>query len=285
MYVWIWTLLGPWEALAYNVNASGRQFMLGEHLLIAPVTTPLSCGSGPTQANPNLSNCSTGAATTSLWLPGATDQWLPAFNNSPPIPSTQAGVVHVASTLGQVPVYAKRGSVLPTLPYASAIKHGSASRAFDPLTWVIYGPEASGGAGNGIEDDGLTTDTASVTLAMHYFVAGNCINMTATATGQYFGAPSTRQYSLRVVKPELMCDTGQKFAAGTRWKTSVALTVFGTHGKALEQLPDCDSAIRTGTGESSQSGWCADDRSGDLFVLLPRVLASEPVSASFCGVC
>ena len=257
--------------------------MLGEYLLVAPVTTPLSCGSGPTQANQNLSNCSTGSATTALWLPGASDQWLPAFNNSPPLPSTQgAGIVHVSSTLGQVPVYAKRGAVLPTLPYASGIKHGSASRAFDPLTWVVYGPEASGGAGHGIEDDGLTTDTASVTLEMHYVVAGDCVNMTATATGDYFGAPSTRRYSLRVVQPDLACGAGKQIADSTRWQAR--LTVFGARSIALHQLQDCASAIRT--GESlSQSGWCADEESGELFVLMPRVLASEEVSASVCGLC
>ena len=72
------------------------------------------------------------------------------------------------SGLGDVPAYAREGAVLPMLPYSAAIKHGSASRAFDPLTFVVYAPRASGGGAAVFEDDGLSTDAAHVEIAMAY---------------------------------------------------------------------------------------------------------------------
>ena len=266
----------PWEAQSYDVDITGRQFMLGESVLVAPVTTPLSCGNGPTQADQNSTNCSTGTATTSLWLPSASANWLPAFNNSPPLPLMGAGaVVNVSSSLGDVPVYVERGTVLPTLPYAAAIKHGSASRAFDPLTWLIYGPEASGGSGHAVEDDGMTTETSAVSLDMKYTVSGGCVNMTATAVGGYFGAPTTRQYSFKVVKPALFCEEVETQAA--------AAAVFDASGAVMQHLDDCARRIRGGT--TQEPGWCVEPGSGDLFVQLPRVGHVEAASASVCGLC
>ena len=278
----------PWEPSAYDTNASGRQFMLGESMLVAPVTSALSCGSGPTQASPKLPNCSSGVATTRLWLPDASENWLPAFNNSPALPhSAGAGVVNVSSNLSQVPVYVRRGAVLPTLPYATAIKHGSASRAFDPLTWVVYGPTSGGGSGYALEDDGLTTENETVRLHMHYTLTGEGrLNVTYGGTGTYFGAPATRRHSIMVVQPTSAC--GHDDDEESTLSANVGLVVLGANGSRLTQLADCANAIRSGLVKEQRgqpSGWCVDETNGNLFIVLPRLGATKIASASVYGLC
>jgi hypothetical protein len=270
-----------WEAAAYG-NQSKRQFMLGADVLVAPVTTPLSCGTGPTTANKTTPNCSTGTATTSLWLPPGT--WLPAFPNSPSLPKERPtdGVVTVLSGLGQVPVYVRRGAVVPMLPYATAVKHGSASRAFDPLTWAVYGPDRSLGGGRGelFEDDGLSVEAAHVNVTLAYHVnSSGCVEFRTQTTGSYFGAPTTRQFSLQVIRPTTAC-AGDAVARTSH--SAVGAAAFDGHGKRLPALSDCSSIARS---SARTEGWCTDPSTGDVWIHLRRAAADVSVEATYCAGC
>ena len=121
----------------------------------------------------------------------------------------------------------------------------------------------------------MTTETGAVSLDMSYTVSGGCVNMTAIATGAYFGAPPTRQYSLRVVQPALFCKEAKTQAP--------AAAAFDASGAAMRHLDDCARRIRGGAHEP---GWCVEAGSGDLFVQLPRVGGhAEAAGASVCGLC
>lgn len=205
----------PDDEAAYG-EASRHQFLVGDDLLVAPVYLPLA-GCAPIDHN-----CSAGASTQAVWFPPA-DGWVPAFPSSPNLTAGEAaaGLRNVTSTLAEVPVYARAGSVVPMLPYASAIAHGSAARPFTELQFVVYRPAAAPqqrGYVSVYEDDGMSNDYqaaqpfdrrgtgntsgggAFVNISMHWWLnSSGCIAFNVSAAGTYAGAPQQRQYSVHVV--------------------------------------------------------------------------------------
>jgi len=135
---------------AYD-DSTGRQYMLGSSLLIAPVAQSV-------------------AQTVSIWFPPQTE-WVdfPSFHNdgsSPPPEIRQGGTTLTlpVHSLDDVPVFVRRGSVLPMLPYKTAIKHGSASR---PLPGQYNNVRR-----NRHEDDSLTSwelDVDDPTLPLEFW--------------------------------------------------------------------------------------------------------------------
>ena len=107
---------------ALGMTPSTRQYMLGEALLIAPVTAPADCAS-PRGSVPLEGPC--GLTHMEVWLPPGT--WFELHTGKAlQGPTTLARSVHVLD----VPIYAKAGSVVPRLlvaPGASPI--GAAGRA------------------------------------------------------------------------------------------------------------------------------------------------------------
>jgi len=115
---------------------------------VSPASAPLSCG---------VFNCSAGTVDQRVWLPPG-EEWVefPSLHNDAPAGSSagsagSAPVVHsggqwlnATCTLDDVPVYAKRGALLPMRPYAAAVRHGSASAPFDALELWLFGAPAAG---------------------------------------------------------------------------------------------------------------------------------------------
>ena len=210
-----------------------------------------SCGKG---------NCSTGTATTTVWIPGqdgTSSEWLPAFPNSPSLASS-AGLggdqefATARSALGQIPVYARAGAMLPLLPQRLAIQLGSAARAFDALEWWVYRPRAGRGESAwAFEDDGFTQDSTStprggeaarfVNLTSSYSVdpTSRCVNLTSDVTGHYFGAPTRRSVSFRLLQPPC----GNKRQGN----------VFAEDGQVFPSRADCE----VGRESEETASWCS----------------------------
>lgn len=284
---WHW----PWDESAY-ANATRQQFMLGDNVLVSPVYQPLSCGP----------NCTSGTSTQAVWLPPDASDWLPAFADSPaavPTPAAGAGWANVSSTLAQVPVFVRAGTVVPMLRYDDAVAIGSASRAFDPLVWTVYSPgDAPGAQGTSLvyEDDGMSNDYldgAAVTLNMSWHVnSSGCVVYTVESSGTYSGAPTSRQYLLRVIAPKQDLP-----AAG-----NARVTVDGEPLPALPRREECSDGAAEGhwcaASTQRRSGWRARRADhpasilpgradsaglGELIVSLPRDSAHKSRLVEVCA--
>jgi hypothetical protein len=256
----------PMLADAYSgAYSSMLQYMMGDSILVSPVVAPL----GTSGASPAAD----------IWFPPGT-AWVPAFANSPsPTARNATGWSSVAAQLAEVPVYVCAGAILPMLPYATAISHGSASRAFDPLEWWVY-PSATATQGSAwvYEDDGLSNDYLSgpqVNLSIAYRTdsASNCTLFTLDADGSYAGAPDNgdRRMLVRLVAASNATGTGSQ---PTVWSDGGYHAYAGTCSNATVAAP--------GT-------WCTGDASVDrnaiasfVSIALRRGYASHAMEV--CGV-
>jgi hypothetical protein len=146
------------------------QYMLGDSLLVAPVTTP-------------------GLATTaSVWFPPGT--WTDIFTGAT---FDGPALRTVGATPDRMPVYARAGGILAQAPDAPNV----ASQPADALTLTVF-PHASGAAG--LYDDageGLAYRQGRFARTPLRYAEGAHPTLTiAAATGSYPGQPAARRYTV-----------------------------------------------------------------------------------------
>ncbi len=162
--------------------ANEQQYMLGDLMLVAPVTQP---GTGPDFV-----------ASQKVWFP-AGDVWYDYFTHE----KKQGGVTErVEKPLDQFPVYVKGGWVLPMQPYTPR-------PATEPLSTVVmrvYPPEAdvAGNVYTLYEDDGISNDYRQGSFAttdMVYSRTGVRSTVTVRPVqGTYASQPAKRAYELQL---------------------------------------------------------------------------------------
>jgi glycosyl hydrolase family 31/uncharacterized protein DUF5110/starch binding protein with CBM20 domain/alpha-galactosidase-like protein/Big-like domain-containing protein len=164
----------------------GTEYMLGDSLLVAPVTTP------------GLST------TTSVWFPPGT--WTDFFTGATVRgPATRT----VAATPDRMPVYVRAGGVVAQAPAAANV----ATQPRDRLTLTVY-PHASG-ATSVYDDagDSLGYRTGQFTRTPVRYDEGRHAALTiGAATGTYPGAPAARRYTVAfadVSRPHVVTASGR----------------------------------------------------------------------------
>ena len=125
----------PEEEDAYHVP---QQYMLGDHLIVAPVTSP---GAGPDRT-----------AGQEVWLPSG-DRWYDFFSGK----GYDGGqTIHAEADIDEIPLFVRGGILLPMQPYTPRM--GTAQT--DTLVCHVYpaGRETSSSTVVLYEDDGLTRE-------------------------------------------------------------------------------------------------------------------------------
>jgi hypothetical protein len=172
----------PEQGEAYKHDT---QYMLGDSLLVAPVTTP------------GLST------TTSVWFPPGT--WTDFFTGETfSGPATRT----VAATPDHMPVYARAGGIVAQAPAAANI----AAQPKDQLKLTVY-PHASGTTS--VYDDagdGLSYRAGQYTRTPVRYDEGGLSTLTVGPVGgTYPGAPATRRYTVTfadVSRPHVVTVSG-----------------------------------------------------------------------------
>lgn len=175
-----------WPALDAAYNAT-RQFMFGDNVLSAPISTVEWAGNGGSPTN---------ETSRGVWLPpGAWAAWdgYAVFAG----PTTVA--VHCA--FNATPLFVRGGALLPLATRDAA--GDSSGTASPPLAWVLF-PGGSSGApaeAHVWEDDGVSTADAagSATTAARATIMGAVTTLAIDATiGTYRGLPAARAHELQV---------------------------------------------------------------------------------------
>ncbi len=177
-----------------NAYAAQLQYMLGPDMIVAPVN--------------NLVDNSTGLAKVEVWFPDddTVDFWVSYDDPSTTYPSNGQWQT-LLYPINRVPVFVKAGAVIPLVPYPQAQVLGSASQNYQSLEYVVYPspPSATGTVTWVYEDDGLSNDylANSFTNTTVSFTVQNsgskCDLLVSTLTGSYYGMPSTRSYTVRLL--------------------------------------------------------------------------------------
>lgn len=145
------------------------QYMLGDDTWVAPVVKP--------------SNKTDGLARLNLWIPPGT--WVGAPGGEVVI-GADDGTTSLAwlADLNDIPMFARAGSIVPSIAVRSGATIGLAMKPYDELIWTIY--LASGGPISGIgtlyEDDGISTayhDRSSFTVTSASYNISNSIQYEA----------------------------------------------------------------------------------------------------------
>lgn len=155
------------EAYQYD-----REYMLGDQMLVAPITT-----AGNT-------------ASTRVWLPPGT--WTDFFTGQT---YTGPSVQTITDNLSQMPVFVKAGGIIPMQPYMDY----STQKSVDPLNLKVYtGADGSytlyedNGEGLGYQQGQYAQTTISYTQSQSTLQIG-------AAQGHYTGQLSQRGYSIDLI--------------------------------------------------------------------------------------
>lgn len=144
-----------------DINAKyDLQYMFGDDIMAVPVTKP--------------SNASDGLTVMSIWIPPG--NWV-GIDNGRVLRGNNDGSssVTINVDLDDIPLFAKAGSVIPTIPVRPGATIGLARKSFDEIIWTIYLASGSPISGSGVvyEDDGTTTayyvkDSFTITTASYH---------------------------------------------------------------------------------------------------------------------
>lgn len=137
------------------------QYMLGDDCWVAPVVQP--------------SNGTDGLARLHLWVPPG--KWV-GISGGEVLTGSDDGKTSIEwfADLNDIPIFARAGSVIPSVPVRPGATIGLAMKPYDELVWTIY--LANGGplTGSGMvyEDDGMSTaycerDSFTITTAVYNF--------------------------------------------------------------------------------------------------------------------
>jgi len=191
----------PLSSLQPEAYGTPGQYLLGDALIVAPPTAPVSNPPIP----PSGGGGGGGVVMVPVWVPppkegGVGSDWLD-FNdpNSPPVPA--GGWMNYSATIDCVPVLVRAGSVIPTLPRKYASVWGISAKNYDALVFSVYpGGEGVGGF-DVYEDDGASTD----------FLRGQvcvvCVCVCVCCVHHYIMSTEKNLFSLHFLSPPPLSNT------------------------------------------------------------------------------
>ncbi|CAB9499897.1 Neutral alpha-glucosidase C [Seminavis robusta] len=151
-----------YETAAPRPNNQTRfdpQYMFGDDMWVAPVVKP--------------GNHTDGIARLSLWVPPGT--WV-GVDGGKVLRGDEDGSssVDVLADLDEIPMFARAGSVIPTIPVRPGATIGLAMKQFNEIIWTVYLASDAPVSGSGMfyEDDGISTayherDSFTITTASY----------------------------------------------------------------------------------------------------------------------
>ncbi len=155
------------EAYAFD-----REYMLGDQMLVAPITTPGTTGS------------------TSVWFPPGS--WTDMFTHKTYTgPSTQT----ISDDLTKMPVFVKAGGILPSQP---AMDYAT-QKSVNPLTLDVF--TGADGSFTLYEDsgEGLDYQHNNYALTSISYSQNQATVQIGAAQGQYAQQPTQRQYAVNLI--------------------------------------------------------------------------------------
>ena len=200
----------PTEATAYGCDL---QYMHGDDLIVRPVVSALgatsrgsgsvgggddggSAGGGGSSSDTSTSSGGNNATAVavSVWLPPAVHGWMEWNSSSARSAANTAASVVVRAGLADLPLFARIGAAIPTLPLDSL----SVLRS-DAIVWTLVGggvDRVDQGKGSLYFDDGETTeyeDGVSATQSLRWTWQDGVLAVTAAAAAGRFAVPPTMQ--------------------------------------------------------------------------------------------
>jgi len=294
------------EALLGQTPSTG-QFLFGDALLVAPVTSGGAC-SASSEAVREVTVSSAGGLAAppdypcglsriDIWIPPGT--WFGLHTGE--VLSGPRTLSSVGVHLLDVPVFAKAGSVVARRPLpadGSSSTVGLAGQPYGELEWTLHPPASSAAppttgaattsSGYVYEDDGETFDYLqgmSATTTLSYTLAADAseinVSIAVNATGGY-KLPTTRSHTVRL--PNMLPPTSVVFnsstplrwsryggaGAGTWWYDGPELTVVINLPTAAAVLP---------LSVSAQFGTSASASNAELSGLKAKVSAARRAKA------
>ena len=151
-------LEGAYETAGFHPNPNAvyeSQYMLGNDFWVSPVVKP--------------SNTTDGLAQIQLWVPPGI--WI-GVSGGQVLTGTDDGMTSLKwlADVNDIPMFARAGSIIPSVPVRPGATVGLAMKSYDELVWTIYLAKGGPRTGSGVvyEDDGDSTayyDRDSFTIA------------------------------------------------------------------------------------------------------------------------
>ena len=158
-----------WPELAGSYDTAGprpnpdavyqSQYMLGNDCWVAPVV--------------QASNLTDGLVRLNLWVPPG--KWVGMIGGEV-LSGSEDGMSSIewSADLNDIPVFARAGSIIPSIPVYPGATAGLAMKSYDEVIWTIYLAKGGPLTGSGVlyEDDGISTayyvrDSFTVTTAVY----------------------------------------------------------------------------------------------------------------------
>jgi alpha-glucosidase len=179
------------------------EFLLGEHILVAPITDPGRCER-------------------QVYLPGG--EWQSWHDGSP----REGGRFHrEAAPLERIPVFVRAGAVIPLWPEVPA-----STDAYHPedIVLLIAVPSRDGETASILhEDDGLSTDHAQGAFVRTHFtlrLENGTLRLSASVEGQGYPAFRRQRFRIRplaasIAADDILIDAGKNpFSVNLPWVAS-----------------------------------------------------------------
>ncbi len=186
-----------------HARAIDDEFLLGEHILVAPITDPGRCER-------------------QVYLPGG--EWQSWHDGSP----REGGRFHCeAAPLERIPVFVRAGAVIPLWPEVPA-----STDAYHPedIVLLIAVPSRDGETASILhEDDGLSTDHAQGAFVRTHFtlrLENGTLQLSASVEGQGYPAFRRQRFRIRplaasIAAEDIILDAGKNpFSVNLPWVAS-----------------------------------------------------------------
>lgn len=246
------------------------QYMIGDTLLVAPVTSPVSN--------------TTGLASVTIWCPplaapsGVEPYWRALDDPTQLLPAD--GRYHnVSYPLSRTPVFVPDGALLPVLPYAQAVQLGVATQpSYSRLElWAFPSSDPAASASAWVyEDDGMSSaylSGAAGTFANTSFTLtrnATCAILRISTSGTYPSMVASRNYTVRAL-------------SFTPEPSAVGVVANGTP-LPLVSVTECSATTAPPPGS-----WCpyaaspyTSSRYYSVCASLPTYPIGEAVTVTFC---
>lgn len=256
-------LEGAYETAGPRPNPNAvyeSQYMLGNDLWVAPVV--------------KSSNKSDGLTQMQLWIPPG--RWI-GVSGGQVLTGTDDGMTSLKwlADVNDIPMFARAGSVIPSVPVRPGATVGLAMKPYDELVWTIYLANGGPRTGSGVvyEDDGSSTayydrDSFTTTTAVY--------NISETISTQH----EVNERNSRRKERELITSTDtMTFSVSTDGHCETLPTFRATTLRIVNSLPPASVLANGLSIPYSRYGgsgtWSYDSTAASVVIELPISQVAE----------
>jgi alpha-glucosidase (family GH31 glycosyl hydrolase) len=185
--------------LASEAYEAHQQYMMGEEMLVAPVSDPVDSSTSLAPIGvwfPELQRATNGSD--SLVSPSS---WI-SLDDPTEVYSGDNSFRTLHYPLSRIPIFVRAGAIIPMLPYKTAATLGSGiMKSYPELEFWVY-PPALTSTTNMYEDDGMTTDYAHGEYATTIFGvtrSSECTQISLSTRGTFPDISANKTYTIRLL--------------------------------------------------------------------------------------